>query len=257
MYYGIPLTQRLRKNVKSLSHKNFRDDNNIFLVEGEKLCGELLKSDFIPEVVVIKDMPSQDIVDLLEQFSEKAIPIYTTPKHVFDQMTDAKSPQSIVAVVHKKPMVLDPSEPFIAMDSISDPGNVGTIIRTAEWFGIKQIILGNETADIYNPKVVRSTMGSIFRVNYFETDDLPKLLKEKYSKFKLFGASVHSETQLNKIKVPKNYGLIFGNESRGISEEVSELLAEDFLIEGFGSAESLNVAVSVGISLYHFTMKKK
>jgi TrmH family RNA methyltransferase len=256
MYYAIPLTQRLRKNVKSLSHKNFRDENSIFLVEGEKLCKELLSSDFVPEVVVIKDMPSQEIVDMLEHFSEKAIPIYTTPKHVFDQMTDAKSPQSIVAVVHKKSMVLDPTLPFIALDGVSDPGNVGTIVRTAEWFGIKQIILGNATADIYNPKVVRSTMGSIFRMNYFETDDLQTLLKKQYSKFKIYGASVKSETNLDKIKVSKNFGLVFGNESHGISEEVAKRLSGDFLIEGFGGAESLNVAVSVGISLYHFTMKK-
>ncbi|OGU61674.1 MAG: hypothetical protein A2X64_01510 [Ignavibacteria bacterium GWF2_33_9] len=255
MYYSIPLTQRLRKNVKSLSHKNFRDENSIFLVEGEKLCKELLTSSFIPEVVVIRDMPSIEIVNLLEQFSEKAIPIYNTPKHVFDQMTDAKSPQSIVAVVHKKQMVLDPALPFIALDGVSDPGNVGTIVRTAEWFGIKQVILTNGTADIYNPKVVRSTMGSIFRMNYFETDDLPTLLKKEYSKFKIYGASLQSENELEKIKVPKNFGLVFGNESRGISEEVAKKITGDFLISGFGSAESLNVAVSVGISLYHFTKK--
>lgn len=255
MYYAIPLTQRLRKNVKSLSHKNFRDENSIFLVEGEKLCKELLTSDFLPEVVVIRDMPSQEIVDMLESFSEKAIPIYSTPKHVFDQMTDAKSPQSIVAVVHKKSMVLDPTLPFIALDGVSDPGNVGTIVRTAEWFGINQVILGNGTADIYNPKVVRSTMGSIFRMNYFETDDLAALLKKQYSKYKIFGASINSTTQLNKIKSTKNFGLVFGNESHGISEEVAKRLSGDFIIEGFGGAESLNVAVSVGIALYHFTMK--
>lgn len=255
MYYGIPLTQRLRKNIKSLSHKNFRDENSIFLVEGEKLCKELLTSNFIPEVVAIKDMPSQEVVEILEHFAERAVPIYTAPKHVFDQMTDAKSPQSIVAVVHKKQMKLDPTLPFVALDSVSDPGNVGTIIRTAEWFGINQVILGNETADIYNPKVVRSTMGSIFRMNYFETDDLEVLLKKNYSKFKIFGASVKSQIPLNQIKVPKNFGLVFGNESHGISEGVSSRLAGDFLIEGFGKAESLNVAVSVGISLYHFTKK--
>jgi TrmH family RNA methyltransferase len=226
------------------------------LVEGEKLCHELLASDFVPEVVVVKDMPSQEIVEMLEMFSERAIPIYTTPKHVFDQMTDAKSPQSIVSVVHKKPMVLDPTLPFVALDGVSDPGNVGTIVRTAEWFGIKQVILGNGTADIYNPKVVRSTMGSIFRMNYFETDDLHSLLKKQYAKFKIFGASIKSQNQLNSIKVPKNFGLVFGNESRGISEEVAKRLIGDFLIEGYGKAESLNVAVSVGIALYHFTMKK-
>ncbi len=253
----MPLTQRLRKNIKSLSHKNFRDDNSIFLVEGEKLCAELLKSKFSPDLIVIRDMPSMEVTNLLEQFAETAVPIYSTPKHVFDQMTDTKAPQSIVAVVPKIPMELDATQPFIALDGVSDPGNVGTIVRTAEWFGINQVILGNNSADIFNPKVVRSTMGSIFRVNFFETDNLSELLKKQYKKFKLFGASLQSQNQLNKIKIPKNYGLIFGNESHGISEEVSKLLDSDFLIEGFGQSESLNVAVSVGISLYHFTKKDK
>jgi TrmH family RNA methyltransferase len=255
MYYAMPLTQRLRKNIKSLSHKNFRDENSIFLVEGEKLCAELLKSDFVPELIVIRDMPSAEIIDLLESFTEKAVPIYSTPKHVFDQMTDAKTPQAIVAVVHKKPMKLDVTKSFVALDAVADPGNVGTIVRTAEWFGIEQIILGNQTADIYNPKVVRSTMGSIFRINYFETDDLATLLKEKYPKFKLFGASLDSQNPLPKIKVPTNFGLIFGNEAHGISPDVQKRLTSDFLIEGFGISDSLNVAVSVGISLYHFTKK--
>jgi TrmH family RNA methyltransferase len=253
----MPLTQRLRKNIKSLSHKNFRDDNSIFLVEGEKLCAELIKSKYVPDLVVIRDMPSLEVTNLLEQFAETAVPIYSTPKHVFDQMTDTKAPQSIVAVVPKIPMELDITQPFIALDGVSDPGNVGTIIRTAEWFGINQIILGNNSADIFNPKVVRSTMGSIFRVKFFETDNLSELLKKQFKKYKLFGATLKSETLLNKIKIPKNYGLIFGNESHGISEDVSKMLDSDFLIEGFGESESLNVAVSVGISLYHFTKKDK
>lgn len=255
MYYAMPLTQRLRKNIKSLSHKSFRDDNAIFLVEGEKLCAELLKSNITPECVVIKDMPSMEVVNLLEQFSERAVPIYTTPKHIFDQMTDAKTPQNIVAVVHKLPMKLDTTKPFIALDNIQDPGNVGTIIRTAEWFGITQIILGNNTADIFNPKVVRSTMGSIFRTNFYETDNLAEFLKTNYKKFKIFGASLTSKNKLEEIKIPKNFGLVFGNESRGISNEVSAVLTSDFIIQGFSVVESLNVAVSVGIALYHFTRK--
>lgn len=255
MYYAMPLTQRLRKNIKSLSHKNFRDDNSIFLVEGEKLCAELLKSNLVPECVVIKDMPSIEVINLLEQFAEKAVPIYSAPKHVFDQMTDAKTPQSIVAVVHKLPMNIDYDLPFVALDNVQDPGNVGTIIRTAEWFGIKQIILGNNTADIFNPKVVRSTMGSVFRVNFYETDDLAGLLTTKYKKFKIFGASLQSTNKLDSIKVPKNFGLVFGNESKGISPEVASVISTDFIIGGFGQTESLNVAVSVGIALYHFTKK--
>jgi TrmH family RNA methyltransferase len=257
MYYSMPLTQRLRKSVKSLSHKTFRDEKSLFLIEGEKLCGDLLNSNFVVDLIVIRDLPSADIIEILDKFAEKAAPIYTAPKYVFDQITDTKTPQSIIAVAQKKENKLDTTQPFIALDGISDPGNVGTILRTADWFGINQIIVTSDSADIFSPKAVRSSMGSIFHLDFYETDNLPELLKEKYPKFKLYASDVHSDKSLNEIQPPKKFGIIFGNESHGVSEEVLNCVESTFVIEGYGKAESLNVAVSVGISLYHFTLKNK
>ena len=257
MYYSMPLTQRLRKSVKSLSHKAFRDEKSLFLIEGEKLCADLLHSNFIVDLIVIRDLPSPDIIEILDRFAEKATPIYTAPKYIFDQITDTKTPQSIIAVAQKKEYKLDTTQPFIALDGISDSGNVGTILRTADWFGIYQIIITNESADIFSPKAVRSSMGSIFHLDYFETDNLAELLKKKYSKFKLFASDVHSTTPLNAIKPPKKFGIVFGNEAHGISQEILDVIENTFVINGYGQAESLNVAVSVGITLYHFTQNQK
>ena len=251
----MPLTQRLRKSVKSLSHKPFRDEKSLFLIEGEKLCTDLLHSNFVIDLIVIRDLPSPEIIEILDRFAEKATPIYTAPKYVFDQITDTKTPQSILAVAQKKEYKLDTTQPFIALDGISDPGNVGTILRTADWFGIKQIIITNETADIFSPKAVRSSMGSIFHLDYYETDNLAELLHKKYSKFKLYACDVHSTTPLHEIKPPKKFGIVFGNESTGISSEVLDVVENTLVINGYGEAESLNVAVSVGIALYHFTQK--
>jgi len=257
MYYSMPLTQRLRKSVKSLSHKAFRDEKSLFLIEGEKLCADLLNSNFIVDLIVIRDLPSPEIVEILDKFAERATPIYTAPKYIFDQITDTKTPQSIIAVAQKKEYKLDTTQSFIALDGISDPGNVGTILRTADWFGINQIIITNESADIFSPKAVRSSMGSIFHLDYYETDNLADLLKKKYSKFKLYASDVHSPTPLHEITPPKKFGIIFGNEAHGASQEVLDTVENTFVIEGYGKAESLNVAVSVGIALYHFTHKGK
>ena len=160
----MPITQRLKNLVKSLHQKQFRDQNGLYVAEGEKLAKELVQSDQLPELIVIRESPTSDVQDIVNYYGDKGIAVYSAPKHLFDQITDAKAPQSIVSIVSipQEPELNNDS--FIALDGISDPGNVGTIIRTADWFGINQVILGRDCADLYNPKTVRSTMCSIFRV---------------------------------------------------------------------------------------------
>jgi TrmH family RNA methyltransferase len=252
MHYAMPISQRLKKLIKSLHQKNFRDQNGLFLAEGEKLAYELLKSDFHPELLVIKDSPSSDLIDCIDAFSDKGIPVYTAPKHQFDLICDTKSPQNVLAVVNIKNKEILPSESFIALDGISDPGNVGTIIRTANWFGFKQIILGRDCADSFNPKTVRATMGAIFHSHILYEPNLAEYIKENFAHHKIFGASVHSEKSLNQIKVKKNYGIIFGSESHGLSSDVVKIIEQDFKIDGRGETESLNVAIAAGIAFYHF-----
>lgn len=257
MHYSIPITQNQKKLIRSLHQKQNRDTNNLFVVEGEKLCNDLLGSKFETLQVIFKDSPSSDVIKLVESFMEKGVPVYNSPKHVFDQMCDVKAPQGILAVVNLKEQPVTPQETFVALDGVQDPGNVGTIIRTAQWFGINQVILGGNCADQFGPKVVRASMGSVFNVNVTYREDLAGFLKENFSKIKTYAASLDSESSLEKIKHKGKFGIVFGSESHGISDPVKELLDGDFLIEGSGTNDSLNVAVSCGITLYHFSKFKR
>lgn len=249
----MPITQRLKKLIKSLHQKQFRDQNGLFIAEGEKLAFELVKSNHVAELIVIRDSPSSDIIEVVNKYADNGVPVYTAPKHQFDQVCDTKTPQSILIVINIKEMQLDNSMPFIALDGISDPGNVGTIIRTAEWFGFKQVILGKDCADLYNPKTVRATMGSIFRMNVVNELELGELFKSQYDKFNIYGASIHSDKLISTFKPKKNFGLVFGSESHGFSADVEAAINQQFKIEGTDSAESLNVAVAAGIAMYHFS----
>lgn len=248
----MQVTQKLKKLVRSLHQKPFRDQNGLFIAEGEKLVSELKKSDFTTELVVIRDSPSQEVLETAEYYSEKGVPVYTAQKHLFDQLTDTKTPQSILAVVSIQTLEPDYNKPFIALDAVSDPGNVGTIIRTAAWFGFDQILIGRDCADCYNPKTVRSTMGAIFTSAIHYAPDLVSYIEENYSGFDIVGATIHTDKALAKMKVKKKFGVILGNESKGISTELDNILTDKFKIEGLGTAESLNVAVAAGISMYHF-----
>lgn len=253
MQYAIPIGQRLRKFIKSLHHKQTRDENGLFVAEGEKLVEELLKSTYQAEFIVVRESSPINIIELADKFNERGVPVYIAPKHQFDQLCDTKTPQGILAVVNSKEQKIVPNESFIVLDGVTDPGNLGTIIRSADWFGISQVIVGNAAVDGLNPKTVRSTMGSIFRIKVIYANNLTEFIKKNFPKAKLFGADVSSENHISTIKPPKHFGLVFGNESNGISDEMKEILTSTFKIPGNGQAESLNVSVSVGIALYHFT----
>lgn len=249
----IPINQKLKKLIRSLHQKQARDTNELFLAEGEKICAELLKSEFDIELACIREVPSGDIIQLVNKFYNKGIPVYSTPKHQFEQLCDTKTPQGIIAVVNYREDNFFPVTPFISLDAVSDPGNVGTIIRTADWFGFKQIILGSGCADKYNPKTVRSSMGSIFKINIIETEDLLGFISENYKKYNIYGAEPNNGTDIAKFKPKGNFGIIFGSESHGISKEIEEKLNGNFSIPGNGGTESLNVAVAAGITLYHLS----
>lgn len=257
MHYSTPITQRLKKLIRSLHQKQYRDHHSLFIAEGEKICAELLKSDYMAETIVFRDMPSSDVIDIVEAFTDKGVPINSAPKHLFDQMCEAKTPQGIIAVVNKKPSKINKKGSFIILDSISDPGNVGTIIRTAEWFGIKQVFLTGDSADHFSPKAVRSSMGSIFRLNIHHIDTMGEFLEKNFPGVPIFGGSLEAKTNIDTLSPKGQYGIVFGSESHGISDTISKLVTEQFIIKGTGSADSLNVAVSVGITLFHFNLSTK
>lgn len=257
MHYTIPISQGQRKLIKSLYRKDKRDEHDLFIAEGIKLCEELIDSDYDVIQVIVRESPSQKIIEIADQYNDMGIPVYSAPKHKFRQLVKQTSPEGIIAVVGLKELDFLPNESFIALDGVSDPGNVGTILRTADWYGIKQVFLGPESADHFSPKVVRSSMGSVFRLKILKQDNLAEFLKENFSNVDMFAADSNAKTPIEKLKHSKTYGIVFGSESHGLSDELEKLIKDKFVLEGIGSTESLNVAVSAGISLHYFAKQGK
>ncbi len=253
MHYAINITQKLRKLIRSLNQKQNRDQNHLFIAEGRKLCSEVFDSEFTAELLVVRDSPSMEVMEIVDKYAEIGTPVYNAPKHQFDQMSTMKSPEGIVAVVGKKNIDILPNKTTLILDGINDPGNLGTIIRTAEWFGFKQVALGNDSSDHFNPKAVRSSMGAVFKISIQYFDDLEQAVKDYFPKMDIYGASLSASKLLVDFKPKGEYCLVFGNESHGISKEIQSLLKDSFKIEGIGQTESLNVSVAAGISLNHFS----
>ena len=251
--YDLTKSQYLTisKLTKNIGVKKY----NRILVEGEKCCSELLYSNYKIDYFVVDANYLEKYNTITEQATQKNIPIYQTKTNIFEKISDAKTPQGILAIAFPKVNnIFDKNKSFILMDNISDPGNVGTIIRTAEWFGIYQIILYGNGVYMYSPKIIRSTMGSIFRANMFQIKDA-NLLKNYLADISLYAASLDSKVEINDIKPSNIFGLLVGNETRGISDDLKEYITESFYIKGYSQAESLNVAIATGISLFHFKNK--
>jgi TrmH family RNA methyltransferase len=241
-----------RKLIRTLHDRKHRYNERMFIAEGEKTCADLLKSNLSAEFVIVYGGASEYCFWLAEQFYDLGAEVFTAGHATFEQLTDAKTPQGIFAVVKMPEPDMTFKNSFIALDGIADPGNVGTIIRTADWFGFKNIILSPNCADVFNPKTVRATMGSIFTMNLVYNTDLPEFLKEKPLK-EIFGATLEAKISLEDCKPTEHFGLILGSESHGISENMRGFLKTEFIIPGSGNAESLNVGIAAGISLYHFS----
>ena len=174
-------------------------------------------------------------------------------------LSDVQNPQGILAVIQKENSEenIDYKQDIIViLDGIQDPGNLGTIIRTIDSAGLSQIIISNDTADCYNPKVVRSTMGAIFRVKIIESDNLVDTIKNlKRHKFKVMATSLETDKNIYNIEYNK-IAIIIGNEGNGVSKEVLQAADIKAKIPMLGKTESLNASVATGIILYEYVRKK-
>lgn len=231
------MTKNEIKHIQSLADKKVRSQENVFVVEGPKLIEELLSSEFTIQKVYSTDkewMENHPLLpcELIEDFEMKKI-------------SQLKSPSPYFAIV-STPLKID-NLPFedraLILDGIQDPGNLGTIIRIADWFGIDHIIASKDTADCYNSKVIQSTMGGIFRINVHYVD-LHEYLPEV--KVPILGALLQGENMYQTSKLDKAQ-LVIGNESKGIRPEIQPFIQKAITIPQFGKAESLNAAVATGI----------
>lgn len=233
------------KDIQSLGHKKFREERNLFIAEGPKIITELLT--FIPH----QFFKLYGVEAWIKEHRHLigSIPFEIVTDIELSKLSQLKTPNQVVAVLYCFESIEPSSENgfHLYLDAIQDPGNFGTIIRIADWFGIKNIICAEGCADLYNSKVVQSTMASIARVNVYYDEGLSWLKKQDVLKY----AAVLGGNNVYKEAKTKEGILIIGNESKGIRPDIREQATQKITIPKKGAAESLNAAVATGIILSH------
>lgn len=248
------------KEVKKLKEKKYRDSNHQFIVEGIKMVSEAIEEKAnISSIVVCEDCVNDGSIDkkLLYEIAKYNC-IYVTEK-VFNIITDVTNPQGILAVINQNTnnTEVNYNEDFIVvLDGIQDPGNLGTILRTVDSANLKQIIVSKETADCYNPKVVRSTMGGIFRVNVIRTENIISSLQQmRDNGFEIVVTSLDTNESVYDISYNKKV-IVIGNEANGVSKQVLDFADKKVKIPMLGKTESLNAGVATGIMVYEYVREK-
>ena len=248
------------KHIKKLKEKKYRDEYGEYIIEGIKLVKEaILEKQNIKQVIICDDCEKNLKFEKEEMYEiAKYNCIYVTKK-IFETLTDVNSPQGILAVVTKqeKNQEINYNEDIIvALDDIQDPGNLGTILRTIDSIGLKQIILSKNTADCYNPKVVRSTMGAIFRIKMIQCENLEETLEEiKKHKFEIVVSHLKTNNSIYDLNY-KNKVIVIGNEANGVEEKIVKIADKKIKIPMLGKTESLNASVATGIILYEYVRQK-
>lgn len=241
------------KSIKKLKEKKYRTEN--FIVEGIKMVKEALEQAEVEKIIVSETFSSSDDFKSLNCDEQKLL---IASDKVFEDLTDVVTPQGIIAVVKKSSnLEIDYSDEFVlALDGIQDPGNLGTIIRTADSANIKTILVSKDTVDAYSPKVVRSTMGGIFRTKVIEVEDLAQsLIEYKNNGFKVLTTELSAEKSIYDIDYQKSV-VVIGNEANGVTEKVSKVASEKVIIPMLGKTESLNAAVATSIMIYEYVRQK-
>lgn len=247
------------KLVRSLQQKKFRDELGLFVAEGDKCVNELRKAF---ELVYY--------IESSDRCADSAQPdtLLASPTEI-EQMSGLRAPQGVIGVFRKShqpsEFSLQPSDVVLALDGVQDPGNLGTIIRTCDWFGVHDIVCSRDTADCYNPKVVQATMGALARVRVHYVD-LPKKLSEfsrQYSDLRIFGTLLEGDNMYEVLKQSARSDLhqpsaviVMGNEGNGISQAVRERITHPIRIPSYPAdaetSESLNVSIATAIVLAEF-----
>lgn len=248
------------KHVKKLKEKKYRDQSQEFIIEGIKLVKEAIEEKAnIKQIIICDNCEDSGIIskDLMYEIAKYNC-VYVT-ENILKIMSDVNAPQGIMAIIgrNNKEKDIDYSQDIIVvLDDIQDPGNLGTILRTVDSIGLNQIVVSKGTADCYNPKVVRSTMGAIFRVKIIECEDLEQTLKEtQKNNFKLVVSSLQTKNSLYDINFDKKV-IIIGNEANGVELQIQEMADEKIKIPMLGKTESLNASVATGIILYEYVRQK-
>lgn len=228
------------KEIMKLKQKKYRDEKDLFLVEGYHLVEEARKANCIQML----------ITTLEEKFVEKTL--YVSDK-VMEKLAFTKSPQPIMAICYKNKNqeLLKAGKRYLLLDGLQDPGNVGTIMRTALAFGYDQIIMSKDCVDLYNDKVIRSTQGALFQMNtcIMELKEAITFLKQQG--VKVYGTCLQNAQSIDQHQRYSQMAFVMGNEGQGVHQEILDLCDERLYIP-IQSIESLNVAIAAAITMYHF-----
>lgn len=235
------LSKNQIKLITSLKQKKYRQQHGFFVVEGIKVINELLQSHLELHALYTTESFNIDAKEeiLISEADLKRISFQTTPN------------KALAIFKIPKPQAINSNQLIVALDDVRDPGNLGTIIRLCDWFGVTDLVCSNETVDCFNPKVIQSTMGSITRVNVSYVD-LQSFLKD--AKVPIFGTFMEGDN-VYKTTLPSQGILVMGNEANGISEAVEAMITQKITIPRFGhlkATESLNVATATAILLSEF-----
>lgn len=242
----------LIKKIRSLSVKKYREQFALYLVEGEKVVLEALKINGLVEYILIVDGSQDKYESIIDLYNEKVLIL---PQNVYESITNTVSPQSIMAVVKKKPEVSLGGENLLVLDHLQDPGNLGTIIRSAVASGFNEIVLIN-SVDPFNDKTIRSASGTIFYPSFkqFTSQEfIDFAIKNKYNI--LIAEAGKNNIFNNEFKVQTPYALVIGNEGNGVSDEIRGLPHTSISIPMAKEVESLNAAISASIIMFNLKNK--
>jgi len=243
------------KNISSLKYKKHRHEQKLFLIEGYRLCQEALQSDFAVETLLTRPalLSPQKLKNIIQLARPKQVEVIEIQQAEVNRLAATVNSQGIFCVIrqmnHDLELFLKKAYRLIVIiDEGQDPGNVGTIIRACDWFGVDAIVLSNNTVELYNPKVVRATMGSIFHLPIVTELDLKRWLpRMKQLGYYIFGAAVGGASPYHQIDYPRPLILVVGNENRGIRADLNPYLDTTVTIPSHGKAESLNIALAAAI----------
>lgn len=237
--------EKIKKCMK-LKEKKYRDLYQEFLVEGEHLVIEAYRSGLLEEILL-----EEDSVTVLD------VPITSVTKEILAKISTLDTPSYIVGICKKKEEKQELGNKLLLLDRIQDPGNLGTIIRSSKAFGVDTIILGDETVDFYNPKVIRATQGMAFHIQIISRNLKEVILELKQKDIPIYGTRVEYGEDIRTLtnRDKEKYALIMGNEGRGVSEEILDLCDKFIYIELDKDVESLNVSIATSILLYELNRR--
>lgn len=248
-YNITSVTNEKIKYLKKLGIKKVREESGEFLVENTKIIYDALHGGFKPVSLYITDELLQSGNEMIDHISQNIEDIFVISKNVNKSFSSFSTVSGIAAVFKINEKKIDFDSRIIYLNGVSDPGNLGTIIRTCAAFGINNLVMDEECADVYNPKTIHAAKNAIFSINIAHDKEL-KIMKRIKDKMSLYATAMEEGKDLHGFSFEKKCAVVFGNEANGVDKRILEMADEKIKINMSGDIESLNVAISAGILMY-------